>query len=123
MAALDLLSNTWVIGAICISIALFVRFVIVNPKLQPKPTFLEPSIFKELPLMDKKVLSHNTRLFRYGKSLSFMSHALFLKPAAAMPDVFASFYRVPCFVLTRTVKKEPKHPSKSSPLLQVWFAY
>lgn len=28
------------------------------------PAFLDPAIFKELPLIDKKVLSYNTRLFR-----------------------------------------------------------
>ena len=64
MTVLDILSNRYVIGILCLATALLVRLVFVNPKLAPRKTFLEPSIFKELPLIDKKVLSHNTRLFR-----------------------------------------------------------
>lgn len=59
--------NDWFLSLICLGVALLIPAVyLILKQTTNAPVFLEPSIFKELPLIDKKVLSYNTRLFRFG---------------------------------------------------------
>ncbi|DBA82345.1 hypothetical protein WJX79_011010 [Trebouxia sp. C0005] len=67
MSSLVSLWNDWFLSVICLAVAALVPVVYLLLKSTTKrPTFLEPNLFKELPLIDKKVLSYNTRLFRFG---------------------------------------------------------
>ena len=65
MSLLVSLWNDWFLSVICLAVAALIPVVYLLLKSTAKrPTFLEPNLFKELPLIDKKVLSYNTRLFR-----------------------------------------------------------
>ncbi|DBA82997.1 hypothetical protein WJX77_007476 [Trebouxia sp. C0004] len=67
MSILVSLWTDWFLSAICLAVAALIPVVyLVLKSTTKRPTFLEPNIFKELPLIDKKVLSYNTRLFRFG---------------------------------------------------------
>ena len=67
MSALADLWNDWFLSVICLAIAAVIPIVYLYFKRATKlPVFLDASVFKELPLIDKKVLSYNTRLFRYS---------------------------------------------------------
>ncbi len=65
MGLLVSLWNDWFLSVICLAVAALIPVVyLVLKSTTKRPTFLEPNLFKELPLIDKKVLSYNTRLFR-----------------------------------------------------------
>ncbi len=65
MSLLVGLWNDWFLSVICLAVAALIPVVYLLLKSTAKrPTFLEPNLFKELPLIDKKVLSYNTRMFR-----------------------------------------------------------
>lgn len=65
MSLLVSLWNDWFLSVICLAVAALIPVVyLVLRSTTKRPTFLEPNLFKELPLIDKKVLSYNTRLFR-----------------------------------------------------------
>lgn len=67
MSLLVNLWNDWFLSVICLAVAALIPVVyLVLRSTTKRPTFLEPNLFKELPLIDKKVLSYNTRLFRFG---------------------------------------------------------
>lgn len=67
MSLLVSLWNDWFLSVICLAVAALIPVVyLVLRSTTKRPTFLEPNLFKELPLIDKKVLSYNTRLFRFG---------------------------------------------------------
>ncbi len=69
MSLLVDLWNGWYLSVICLGVAalLPVVYLFLN-RTSKAPVFLNASIFKELPLIDKKVLSYNTRLFRFVAS-------------------------------------------------------
>ena len=53
-------------SVICLVVAAVIPVVYLYCKsATQRPVFLDAGVFKELPLIDKKVLSYNTRLFRY----------------------------------------------------------
>ena len=57
--------NDWFLSVICLAVAALVPVIYGYVKFTArKPVFLDPAVFKELPLVEKKVLSYNTRLFR-----------------------------------------------------------
>lgn len=57
--------DDWFLSVICLAVAALVPVVYGYLKFSSrKPLFLDPAVFKELPLIEKKVLSYNTRLFR-----------------------------------------------------------
>ena len=59
------LCNNWFLSLICLAVVALIPTVYFYLKQSTnKLVFLDPSVFKELPLVDKKVLSYNTRLFR-----------------------------------------------------------
>ena len=65
MTPLVSLWNDWFLSVICLAVAALIPVVyLVLKSTTKRPVFLEPNLFKELPLTDKKVLSYNTRLFR-----------------------------------------------------------
>ena len=65
MSAVADLWNDWFLSVICLAVAAVLPVVYLCFKSATKrPVFLDASVFKELPLIDKKVLSYNTRLFR-----------------------------------------------------------
>jgi len=67
MSLLVSLWNDWFLSVMCLAVAALIPVVYLLLKSTAKrPTFLEPNLFKELPLIDKKVLSYNTRMFRFG---------------------------------------------------------
>lgn len=67
MSAVADLWNDWFLSVICLAVAAVLPFVYLCFKIATRrPVFLDASVFKELPLIDKKVLSYNTRLFRFG---------------------------------------------------------
>lgn len=66
MSALTNLWNDWFLTVICLAVAAVIPVVYLYCKsATQRPVFLDAGVFKELPLIDKKVLSYNTRLFRY----------------------------------------------------------
>ena len=66
MSLLVTLWNDWFLSVICLGVAALVPIVYGYLKYTTRsPVFLDPFIFKELPLIDKRVLSYNTRLFRW----------------------------------------------------------
>ncbi len=65
MSLLVSLWNDWFLSVICVAVAALIPVgYLLLISTAKRPTFLEPNVFKELPLIDKKVLSYNTRLFR-----------------------------------------------------------
>lgn len=66
MTLLENLWSEWSISLICSVVALLIPLVyLLTTRNASAPTFLDPNVFKELPLIEKKALSYNTRLFRY----------------------------------------------------------
>ena len=69
MGLLLTLWTDWFLSVICLAIAALVPILYAFLRHTSRsPVFLNPAIFKELPLIDKKVLSYNTRLFRYASA-------------------------------------------------------
>lgn len=65
MGLLVTLWDDWFLSLICLAVAALLPITYGYLKLTTRiPIFLDPAIFKELPLIDKQVLSYNTRLFR-----------------------------------------------------------
>ena len=65
MGLLITLWNDWFLSVICLAIAALLPIIYGYVKLTTQnAVFLDPAVFKELPLIDKKVLSYNTRFFR-----------------------------------------------------------
>lgn len=65
MGLLFTLWNDWFLSVICLAVAALLPIIYGYLKLTTRiPVFLDPAVFKELPLIDRKVLSYNTRLFR-----------------------------------------------------------
>lgn len=65
MGVLVAVWNDWFLSVICLAVAALVPVISAYARFTArKPAFLDPTVFKELPLIEKKVLSYNTRLFR-----------------------------------------------------------
>ena len=65
MTLLEDLWTNWSVSLICTVVALSLPLLYFLARRTTKaPTFLDPTVFKHLPLIEKKVLSYNTRLFR-----------------------------------------------------------
>ena len=65
MGLLVTLWDDWFLSVICLAVAALIPIIYGYLKLTTRsPVFLDSAMFKELPLIDKKVLSYNTRLFR-----------------------------------------------------------
>ena len=57
--------DDWFLIVICLAVLAPLPVIYGFLKLTTRVSvFLDPAMFKELPLIDKKVLSYNTRLFR-----------------------------------------------------------
>ena len=65
MEALAHIWEQWSFTALCLATALtgVLLYTTLTPYIKTL-VFLDPDQYKELPLIDKKMLSHNTQLFR-----------------------------------------------------------
>lgn len=70
--------SEWPLIALCLLTAVIgvILYLLFKPAVQTA-VFLDPDQYKEVPLVDKRVLSHNTQLFRYTQVFRFYSSNAF----------------------------------------------